>query len=661
MDENDFVIRWKKIIEEEYKKLTSEPETKTEQLKSAWRRNRSVVDENLAKTEPVTFPYLQENFRTPEDAGHKNFAKQISGKKSVNRVPILELPEVIPNQTMLTWIPIQRNLLPDKETPTNIPYFGDEIIDKDRKFIARLTEEVNLHTPEELNDTEFIQLVEAVDRRDRKETATNINAIRVVLFRPKCNDEVEYFNRTKHEANLPRLIIFQAIWVKFPEFGSIEELIQRYTELKKAADRQNFAPNIDGNKAADASAEQTLHSFKSLLCRRCFLLDCPLHRDDPVIDAPLQRLKLNEQQISTESCGTHCYLNQPDTGVLLSPRTPGRGGGKEKPASKDLEELASSINSYLNPLNKKKLNSWNAAEKSLYRVLIKTFPGNFCVVAQAMGTKRCDEVLEFSVQEGKTSRGDRKKKILKAKRFGKTQQAQLYKHTQGTGTKENKRPYFPCNHPGEDCKPDVCSCRENHNFCEKFCHCPINCGDRFPGCRCKGTCKTKMCPCFLASRECDPDLCRSCLDDRLELDPARNSCQNVHLQRGLGKELYVAPSDIAGLGCFLGTPADKNEFIAEYLGEMITHEESESRGRVYDKAKSSYMFNLNEEYIVDAARMGGHIRFANHSSKPNCQVKILLVNGDYRIGIYANRSIKVGEELFFNYGKDFVGHDLIEQ
>ena len=32
---------------------------------------------------------------------------------------------------------------------------------------------------------------------------------------------------------------------------------------------------------------------------------------------------------------------------------------------------------------------------------------------QAMGTKRCDEVLEFSVQEGKTSRGDRKKKILK--------------------------------------------------------------------------------------------------------------------------------------------------------------------------------------------------------------------------------------------------------
>jgi hypothetical protein len=50
---------------------------------------------------------------------------------------------------------------------------------------------------------------------------------------------------------------------------------------------------------------------------------------------------------------------------------------------------------------------WTSVEESLFRVMIKTFPGNFCAVAQLMASKRCREVFRFSLQEGKLARARR--------------------------------------------------------------------------------------------------------------------------------------------------------------------------------------------------------------------------------------------------------------
>ncbi|KAK1305514.1 Histone-lysine N-methyltransferase ATX2 [Acorus calamus] len=117
------------------------------------------------------------------------------------------------------------------------------------------------------------------------------------------------------------------------------------------------------------------------------------------------------------------------------------------------------------------------------------------------------------------------------------------------------------------------------------------------------------------------------------------------------KRLRFQRSKIHDWGLVALEPIEAEDFVIEYVGELIRRRISDIREHQYEKMGigSSYLFRLDDDYVVDATKRGGIARFINHSCEPNCYTKIITVDGQKKIFIYSKRQIRAGEEITYNY------------
>jgi uncharacterized protein len=105
-----------------------------------------------------------------------------------------------------------------------------------------------------------------------------------------------------------------------------------------------------------------------------------------------------------------------------------------------------------------------------------------------------------------------------------------------------------------------------------------------------------------------------------------------------------------GLGLFATRPIKRAAYIATYRGPKISTEEADRRERLGAK----YMFELNSRWTIDGSPRWNVARYMNHSCWPNA--KPVIRKG--RIAFVALRLIAPGEEITYNYGKEYFEYFL---
>jgi SET domain-containing protein len=135
--------------------------------------------------------------------------------------------------------------------------------------------------------------------------------------------------------------------------------------------------------------------------------------------------------------------------------------------------------------------------------------------------------------------------------------------------------------------------------------------------------------------------------------PRQNAAPHRPVAR-MPSKVVARRSAIHGTGVFAVAPIAKGERIIEYKGTRRTHEDVDNDDVGAADSGHTFLFTLNDEYVIDGGMKGGVARWINHGCSPNCDAVLVEHPGEDRrkdrIFIEARKAIAAGQELVYDYG-----------
>jgi SET domain-containing protein len=122
----------------------------------------------------------------------------------------------------------------------------------------------------------------------------------------------------------------------------------------------------------------------------------------------------------------------------------------------------------------------------------------------------------------------------------------------------------------------------------------------------------------------------------------------------MSRRFFRRSSPIHGNGVFAAQDLPAGVELIEYRGRRLTHAQANRTYGGDTDSGHTFLFTLNERYLIDGNVDGNDARWINHSCAPNCQAWVIEhESGDPkrdRVVIETKRKIRKGEELTYDYG-----------